>query len=182
MRLLSAVEFAELAHRGQVRKYTGVPYITHPLEVAQIVSAVGADEDVVIAALLHDVVEDTPVTLNQIAKAFGPIVARLVHEVTDISRPHHGNRKARKALDRQHLSTASPNGMTIKLADLISNTQSIAQHDPAFAKVYMREKKELMPLLHLGNAALLARASGLIAAWEQTERATDVSKFCDAGK
>lgn len=177
MRLLFAVEFAERAHRGQVRKYTGEPYIVHPLEVAQIVATAfpwerpspRLVEDVVIAALLHDVVEDCGVTLEQIRKAFGDGVAQLVHEVTDISRKEHGNRNARKALDRQHLSAASPEGATIKLADLISNTQSITQHDPNFAKVYMAEKAELLPLLSHGHPGLQERAMGLVKAWERSQ-------------
>lgn len=177
MRILMAVEFAERAHRGQVRKYTGEPYIVHPLEVAQIVESAfpweranpSPVEAVVMAALLHDVVEDCGVTLDQIRRAFGSVVARLVHEVTDISRKEHGNRATRKGLDRQHLASASPEGMTIKLADLISNTQSITQHDKDFAKVYMAEKAELLPLLVAGNPSLHARASGLVKAWEQSQ-------------
>lgn len=167
MKLLTAVEFAERAHRGQVRKYTGEPYIVHPLEVAQLVESVWPAQDAVIAALLHDVVEDCGVTLDQIARAFGDHVSKLVHEVTDISRKEHGNRATRKALDRQHLSMASPEGKTIKLADLISNTQSITQHDPDFAKVYMREKKELLTVLADGDSILLARAHGLVESWER---------------
>lgn len=168
MRILTAVEFAERAHRGQVRKYTGEPYIVHPLEVAQIVSSVNASEDVIIAALLHDVVEDCGVTLDQISRAFGDAVAALVHQVTDVSRKEHGNRATRKSIDRQHLAIASPQGKTIKLADLISNTQSITQHDPDFAAVYMQEKSELLPLLIQGDAALFTRAMGLVESWEQS--------------
>lgn len=169
MRILAAVEFAERAHRGQVRKYTGEPYIVHPLEVAQLVASVGVAEDVVVAALFHDLVEDTTVTLALIRRAFGDAVAALVHEVTDVSRKEHGNREARKALDRAHLANASPSAMTIKLADLISNTQSITTHDPDFAAVYMREKEPLLPLLAGGNAALYARAVGMLESWKRSE-------------
>lgn len=194
-RLLTAVAFAERAHRGQIRKYTGEPYIIHPIEVSQLVASVQpmpiseqmqefdwrrqkvgtegmihpfcSGEDTVIAALLHDVVEDTMITLEQIRKAFGPAVAQLVHEVTDVSRKEHGNRKVRKAMDREHLAKASPEGKTIKLADLISNTQSITYHDPGFAQVYMREKRELLPLLAQGHPTLYRRAQGLVEAWER---------------
>lgn len=169
MRILHAVEFAERAHRGQVRKYTGEPYIVHPLEVAQLVWSVFPAEDATIAALLHDTVEDCGITFDQITRAFGVNAARLVHEVTDISRKEHGNRATRKGLDRQHLASASPEGMTIKLADLISNTQSITQHDPDFAKVYMREKAELLPLLVGGDTTLWLRASGLVESWNRTQ-------------
>jgi (p)ppGpp synthase/HD superfamily hydrolase len=164
-RLLLAFQFAERAHRGQVRKYTGEPYISHPIEVAQLVASVLPDEDAVIAALLHDTVEDCGVTLEQIRKPFGDVAAQFVHEVTDISRKEHGNRNTRKALDRQHLSLASGPGKTVKLADLISNTQSITQHDPNFAKVYMAEKEALLPLLVGGDTGLHMRAQGLVDAW-----------------
>lgn len=173
MRLLHAVEFAERAHRGQVRKYTGEPYIVHPLEVAQLVWSVFPAEDAAIAALLHDTVEDCGITLDQIKRAFGEAVAHLVHEVTDVSRKEHGNRATRKALDRQHLANASPLGMTIKLADLISNTQSITQHDPDFAKVYIREKAELLPMLDKGDAILRDRAWGLVSAWTASQQCGD---------
>ncbi len=160
--MLAAFEFAERAHRGQVRKYTGEPYIVHPLEVAGLVASVTMHEDTVIAALFHDIVEDTPFGLDLIRKAFGDRVAQLVHEVTDISRKEHGNRATRKALDRQHLATASVEGKTIKLADLISNTQSIMRHDPNVAKVYMAEKQALLPMLLGGAPSLHARAVGLV--------------------
>lgn len=167
-RLLLAFEFAERAHRGQHRKYTGEPYIVHPIEVAQIMSMVTGDEEVLIAALFHDLVEDTAVTLEQIRKVFGERVAVLVHEVTDVSRKEHGNRALRKALDREHLARASFEGKSIKLADLISNTQSITHHDPDFARVYMKEKAALLPLLSDGSPALLMRASALVRAWEES--------------
>lgn len=168
VRLLVAFEFAERAHRGQVRKYTGEPYIVHPIEVAGLVATVSRHEDTVIAALFHDIVEDCGITLDQIRRAFGDGVAQLVHEVTDISRKEHGNRATRKALDRQHLANASPEGKTIKLADLISNTRSITQHDPNFAKVYMAEKAELLPMLVGGSPTLMAMAHGLVKAWTNT--------------
>lgn len=160
--LLHAFEFAERGHRGQVRKYTGEPYIVHPMEVARIVGSVTEDEAPVIAALFHDLVEDTPITLPQIASAFGNEVAQLVHEVTDVSRPYDGNRWVRKTLDRQHLSRASHWGKTIKLADMISNTQSIVQHDPDFAKVYLKEKELLLPALIGGHSGLWERANSML--------------------
>lgn len=162
MRILAAVAFAERAHRGQLRRYTAEPYIVHPLEVAGLVASVTQDEDTVIAALFHDVVEDTLIGLDVIRRAFGDRVAQLVHEVTDISRPEHGNRATRKAMDNEHLALASDAGKTIKLADLISNTQSIVQHDPGFAKVYMTEKGVLLPLLKGGDPRLYVRAQAMV--------------------
>jgi guanosine-3',5'-bis(diphosphate) 3'-pyrophosphohydrolase len=120
------------------------------------------------AAYLHDVVEDTPVTLEAIELEFGAEVARLVEELTDVSRPEDGNRKTRKAIDREHSAAASPEGQTIKLADLIDNSETITKHDPDFAKVYMREKRALLEVMSDGDRDLQARAWAILRAWEAT--------------
>lgn len=153
-----AIAFATEAHAGQTRKYSGEPYVNHPIAVAEIVRSVQHTEEMVIAALLHDVVEDTPTTLLDIKNAFGPTVATLVAWLTDISTPFHGNRAARKELDRMHLSLAPPAAQTIKLADLIDNTASIKEHDPNFWKVYGAEKLRLLEVLRDGDETLLKRA------------------------
>ena len=85
------------AHEGQTRKYTGLPYIVHPIEVATIVQTVEHTDDMIAAALLHDVVEDCDYTVADIAKEVSPAVAKLVDGLTDVSKPEDGNRKARKA-------------------------------------------------------------------------------------
>lgn len=158
-----ACRFAADAHEGQVRNYTGEPYINHPIEVAQMVAAVTDDCETICAALLHDVVEDTPVTVRQIAEAgFGPTIARLVEELTDVSRPSDGNRATRKAIDRDHLASASFRAQTVKFADLISNTKSIIKHDPKFAVVYMAEKRELLRVLTLGDESLRQMANAVV--------------------
>lgn len=156
--------FAAAAHASidQRRKYTGDPYIVHPRRVAQTVKETGARDEAVAAALLHDVVEDTQVTLEEIRAEFGEDVAALVEMVTDVSRPEDGNRKVRKAMDRDHLALASADGQTIKLADLIDNTASITQHDPDFARVYMHEKDDLLGVLTKGDRRLHRIASELV--------------------
>lgn len=159
-----ARSFAEHFHAGQVRKYTGEPYIYHPIAVAQIVATVTHTDEMLAAALLHDVVEDTDATLDDVEREFGAEVAALVEMVTDVSRPEDGNRAARKAIDRDHIAQASPEGKTIKLADLIHNTQSIVAHDPEFARVYLAEKRALLEVLGEGDPLLFARASELATA------------------
>jgi (p)ppGpp synthase/HD superfamily hydrolase len=160
--IVEAELFADEKHDGQVRKYTGEPYIVHPAEVAKIVaSCPEANERMIAAAWLHDVVEDTPVTLSEIDERFGSHVAMLVGFLTDASRPEDGNRAVRKRIDKAHLATAPPEAQTVKLADLISNTSSIARHDPAFARVYLAEKRELLTVLTRGNATLHAVATAL---------------------
>lgn len=158
-----ACVFATKAHGEQKRKYTGEPYINHPVEVAQIVASVTDDCEAICAAFLHDVVEDTPVTLQQISDAgFGPTIAKLVDELTDVSRPSDGNRRQRKALDREHLAKASPRAQTVKLADLISNSRDIMKHDPQFARVYMHEKRLLLFVLQDGDPTLYVEACQIV--------------------
>jgi len=152
------LEFATAAHGDQKRKYTGEPYITHPIAVAEIVKTVPHTDEMIAAALLHDVVEDTHVTLDQIEDNFGEKVAELVSWLTDISRPEDGNRRFRKSLDRDHSANAPAEAQTIKLADLIHNTESIEKNDPGFYTVYKQEKIELLKVLTKGDPTLLVRA------------------------
>ncbi len=82
-----AIEFAVEKHSGMKRKYEGIPYILHPLEVAVIVGTMTDDEEVLAAAVLHDTVEDTDATMEEIAARFGPRVAELVTAETEDKRP-----------------------------------------------------------------------------------------------
>ena len=153
--------FATAAHGAvaQLRKYTNEPYIVHPAEVASIIDRVeGASAEMVAAAWLHDVVEDTGVTNETIRAEFGAEVAELVGWLTDVSRPEQGNRAIRKAIDRAHSAMAPAEAQTVKLADLISNSRSIMQHDPEFAKTYLEEKRMLLEVMTKGDAVLMARA------------------------
>jgi len=144
---------------GQVRKYTGEPYWTHPQAVAELISDHGFDDNVIAAAWLHDVVEDTQITLAQIEENFGFLITGFVSDVTDISKPEDGNRKVRKRIDLEHLAKASYEGKSIKLADMIHNSETIMAHDPNFAHVYMREKKDLLEqALYDGHPDLLNKA------------------------
>lgn len=162
----AAFEFARLAHGEQKRKYTGEPYIHHPMEVANIVMGVTQDREVIAAAYLHDVIEDTHFGYTDLLIRFGSRVAKLVQEVTDQSKPSDGNRAKRKAMDRDHLAKASPEAQTIKLADMISNTPSIMAYDRAFAKVYIPEKRLLLGVLSRGDWRLFERATQAVEAAE----------------
>lgn len=160
-----ALAFCIAAHSavGQKRKYTGEPYAVHPIEVAGILYdwVQECTEEMLIAALLHDVVEDTQVPLEVITAQFGFLVGSYVEQLTDISKPEDGNRATRKAIDREHLAGACPAAKTIKLADLISNTSTIVQHDPEFARVYLAEKRALLEVLKEGDSVLWDRARAL---------------------
>lgn len=157
-----AVVFAERAHRGQERKDTGEPYFVHVAHVATIVAGVTDDETMIAAAYLHDTVEDCRITIEEIEGDFGTRVAYLVQDLTDVSRPADGNREKRKAIDRRHTALAHRDAKTIKLADLISNTSSIVQLDPDFAKVYMAEKRALLEVLKQGDPLLWGQAKAFV--------------------
>lgn len=161
-----AEEFARHRHAtiGQVRKYTGEPYIVHPAAVVELVRSVPYTREMVAAAWLHDVVEDTGTTLAEIQLRFGKEVAKLVEMLTDVSTPSDGNRGTRKSIDRDHTAKASPDAKTIKLADLIDNTSSIVRHDPEFANVYLAEKQALLEVLREGDSSLWGMADALVSA------------------
>jgi len=157
---------ARIAHGavGQRRKYTDEPYHLHPEAVALRVRAsrFGGDPEVVAAAHLHDVLEDTQVDAPTLTELFGPRVVHLVRQVTDVSRPEHGDRATRKAMDRAHVAAASAEAKTIKLADLIDNARTVAVRDPAFARIYMPEKRALLAVLGDGDAGLYAQARAIV--------------------
>ena len=82
-----AFQVANHAHLGQFRK-SGEPYITHPIEVATFIAEWGLDEQTIAGALMHDVIEDTPVTKEELARIFGPSIAELVDSVTKLDKLH----------------------------------------------------------------------------------------------
>jgi (p)ppGpp synthase/HD superfamily hydrolase len=160
-----AAAFCVAAHCavGQKRKYTGEDYWHHPVEVLAILTEAVPDatEAMRVAALLHDVVEDTKVELATIRELFGQTVARYVEQLTDVSRPEDGNRATRKAIDRAHTALACPEAQSIKLADLISNSRSILERDPIFAVTYLAEKRALLEVLCDGDPKLYQMAAEL---------------------
>ncbi|HEX7046557.1 MAG TPA: HD domain-containing protein [Gammaproteobacteria bacterium] len=147
-RLDEAIEFGRAAHAGQRRKYTGEPYFdAHCLAVAGKVLSTGGTEDMVIAALLHDTIEDTGTTYDDIRSVFGESVADMVLEVTDVfTKANYPdmNREARKTNEAIRLGKISESAQLIKRCDVEHNTSSILQHDPEFAAVYLEEKRFLL--------------------------------------
>lgn len=164
----NAYLFAKAAHErvGQLRHYTDEPYIVHPSAVAELVAAHGGDEEMIAAAFLHDTVEDTGVELAEIERRFGPGVAGLVDELTDVAKREEGNRDFRVGLNRAHSAKASARGQTVKLADLIENGKDIMEHDAHFAARYMPEKKALLAVLTKGHPELRKLAAAVVERWE----------------
>ena len=171
-----AREYAINAHKriDHRRKYTQHPYSVHLAEVAKHVSSVTDDPDLIAAAWLHDVVEDTSATLYDIELEFGKAIAELVEDLTDVSKPSDGNRATRKAIDRQHLTQASPGAKTVKLADLIDNCQDICKNDKRFAKVFLEEMDPLLSVLQEGDTTLYELAQKTYAkCWRDLEKHGD---------
>lgn len=160
MSLDRAICIAANAHFGQSRKGSGLPYIIHPLEVMTIVASVDHTPAMLIAAVLHDVVEDTEWRITDIYRAFGLEVQELVWAMTD--QATFGNRAIRKEAECRRWAQQCPEAQTIKLADLISNTKDILEFNPKFAPIYLREKQELLKALHLGHPLLHARAEAQV--------------------
>ncbi|ABF40080.1 Guanosine polyphosphate pyrophosphohydrolase/synthetase [Candidatus Koribacter versatilis Ellin345] len=129
----------------------------HLKAVAQNVASVTSDRNAIAAAWLHDIVGDTPVTLGMIERRFGADIARLVHELTPVSRPGDGDRAARFAKDKRHFAAISPTAKLVKLADMIDTCRDLRAADPAVARPFLLEVTELLPVLEDGDIRLAAR-------------------------
>lgn len=165
----AVTRFADLAHQGQTRKYTTEPYIVHPIRVMEICHQVTDDTDILCAALLHDVLEDTAVSPGEIhayvhslsGEAAADRVLDLVIELTDIytkSAYPQWNRRKRKEKERERLAGISPAAQTIKYADILDNITAIVLNDPGFAPVFLAECEALLMHLNRGNGQLYERA------------------------
>jgi (p)ppGpp synthase/HD superfamily hydrolase len=123
--VFDAIEFAARAHRGHFRKGTGTPYLVHPLAVAKILIDAGCPEEVIVAGILHDTVEDTPVSLDDIRRGFGDAVARIVEGASepDKSKPW----EERKAHTIESLKTAPEGVLLVSCADKIENLRAIRE-------------------------------------------------------
>ncbi len=130
-KLLEAARFAAKKHTGQMRKGDDAePYINHPLEVANLLANVGKveDYDVLIAAVLHDTVEDTDVSEEQIEEMFGENVASIVMEVTDDKSLSKAERKQKQV---EHAPDLSDGAKQLKMCDKISNIRDVMENPPA---------------------------------------------------
>ncbi len=162
-RIERAIEVAKKAHEGQFRK-TGEPYIVHPLAVKKILEEWGMDEDTIIAGILHDTVEDTNLTLDDIRKEFGESVAFLVDGVTKLSTARDGMRDIDTYLPETknnflRLMIALGDDirvLIIKLADRLHNLRTLSALPPDKQKKIAKETLEVFaPLADRLNMGLL---------------------------
>jgi len=127
--LMKALSFAAHKHRSQFRKGSEpIPYINHPIAVADLIVRTGKihDEATLAAALLHDTVEDTETTFDELEAEFGPAISKLVAELTDNNKLP---KEERKRLQIEHAPSLSPRARIVKLADKICNLRDVV-HDP----------------------------------------------------
>lgn len=162
-------DFADQAHGEQMRRYSPERYIVHPERVMLICREYVNDIPLQAAALLHDVLEDTPVTSEELKEFLSGFMTEaqvlktviLVVELTDvyiIKDFPHLNRKSRKELETARLAKTSAAAQTIKYADLIDNAFDIMKHDPQFGQKFVDEARNLLKNMKQGNAELRERA------------------------
>lgn len=162
----SLLEFVKTAHSGQKRKYTGEPYWTHPLSVAEIVHKYDQTPGLTEIALCHDLFEDTYVQREELKSELIRLgydqILRIkiltgVEALTDVFIPEHHpdmNRATRKDFEAHRLGKVHGDFQTVKYADLIHNTESIVEHDRGFAVKYIKEKRQMLNLMRNGNMDL----------------------------
>jgi (p)ppGpp synthase/HD superfamily hydrolase len=157
-----AITFASYYHKDQSRKYTGEKYIVHPIAVADAIETglkeLGFDptyiERFTIPAILHDVLEDTTGTYQQITEVFYGDVAEIVLELTDVftkDRYPCFNRSIRKNLENRRIMNVSFESKIIKFCDIMDNVISITEHDKGFAVNYIAEKEQQINMIKYGT-------------------------------
>ena len=144
MNLKEIEEFARIAHEGQKRRFSGKPYIEHPLAVKRLLEVAGVvDDNVLAAALLHDVVEDTKYTLDDVEKVSDQWVAFLVSELTLVY-----NGEEEKDILLKMFKDKRIESLTIKVADRICNTVDFLDHDPYKAQDYYSKSKVIFSIFN----------------------------------
>ena len=145
LRLRHAWEVGAAAHAGQTRK-SGEPYITHPVAVAQVLAELGLDVETLVAAILHDTIEDTPLTHAEIVEAFGESVAELVEGVTKLDKLSFRDRQEAAAESFRKMLLAMSRDLRvimIKLADRLHNMRTLGAQS---AEARQRIAKETLDI------------------------------------
>jgi len=166
------IAFAVNAHKGQMRKYADQPYVEHPIRVMERCQQYSTETPVLLAAILHDVLEDTSVDENALRdflhnaadKHVAEKTLKLVVELTDVYTKQNypaSNRAKRRSQEIGRLSKVSGEAQTIKYADIIDNTD-VAKHDRSFARVYLKEARLMLEAMKDGNPQLRENAISLV--------------------
>ena len=144
-RVIRAYEVGAVAHEGQMRK-SGEPYITHPIAVAGILAEMGMDAETIIAAILHDTLEDTALSRSELAGEFGETVAELVDGVTKLDKMRFSNRQEADAESFRKMLLAMARDLRvilIKLADRLHNMRTLSAKDAPSRRRIARETLEI---------------------------------------
>ncbi len=158
-------DFADAAHGSQMRKYTPERYIVHPVRVMETCRNFGGSFEVLAAALLHDVLEDTPVTASKLKdflltvthEASAQTITDLVVDLSDVfvkSAYPTLNRRARKNRELERFVKAQPDAHTVKYADIWDNSLEMVEMDRQFAPRYLSESLAILRTADKGNAKL----------------------------
>ena len=181
-----AYKFAEKAH-GDQRRVSGIPYILHPVSVACIVAELGMDTDSVCGALLHDTVEDTGVTLEEVTKLFGADVAKLIDGVTKISKIPYSTREQQQAENIRKMLIAMADDIRviiIKLADRLHNMRTMQYQSPAKQVEKSRETMDIYaPIAHrLGISKIKVELDDLSMKYLMPDTYNDLVKQVDINR
>jgi guanosine-3',5'-bis(diphosphate) 3'-pyrophosphohydrolase len=167
--LEAIIKFTDNAHGEQKRKYTDERYIVHPIRVMQTCQQYSHDPALLAAALLHDVLEDTPVTESEI-RSFLTVhlsgndinrALQFVIELTDVyikKKFPRMNRQIRKEKEADRLSRVSSEAQTIKYADIMDNSVNIVLHDKDFGIRYLKESQRFLDVMRKGHPVLYERS------------------------
>lgn len=157
-------------HDGQLRKYTNEPYYVHLEAVAKLVSPYSSDNCMVEIALCHDLIEDTNCTLQNLSDFLKSLkysieqIKRIYESVEELTDKYTSaqypqlNRAERKTLEVKRMSYTNLYSQTVKYADLIDNTSTIVRYDAGFARVYLKEKFDLLNVMNRGHRTLQVMA------------------------
>lgn len=162
--LFHAIAFATLAHQFQYRKGTRVPYIVHPLSVARILIEHGCEETLAVAGVLHDTVEDTPVTLATIRSEFGERVAALVEAASEPDKALPWEERKRRTIEHVRDPRTSLDALLVECADKLDNIRAIRadlERDGEAVWTRFNRPREQQAWYYRGLAeAFLSRAGG----------------------
>lgn len=125
-KIQEAIDFADSAHKGQKRKVSNLPYVVHPLGVALILARLKTPEEIIVAGLLHDVIEDCGVVLEEISEKFGTNVARIVDDLTEKNKNLPWETRKQKAIE--HISEMKKDSLLVKSADILYNLSDIKRN------------------------------------------------------
>jgi (p)ppGpp synthase/HD superfamily hydrolase len=164
----STIEYVQKAHEGQFRRFSMAPYFTHPVRVATLVMKYKQShsiDDLVVAALLHDVVEDTSITIQDIQNQFGLQVGQLVNELTTDKIKAQAEGKAKYLSDK--MVQMSSWGLVLKLCDRLDNVMDFIYASKEFVDKYSQETTQILDALKTERYLLSGTHNKIILTIEQ---------------